>query len=389
MLLAFAGVTAVASAQQVTVTEFEEIQVQDKYQVLTNPFWSNWFFSVGGGAQVLYGNGDKAGKFKDRISPVLNVAIGKWFTPGLGLRLQYSGLEAKGFTYDKTAPYVTGNELGDGYYKQKFDYMNLHGDIMFNLNALFGGYNSHRVYELIPYLGAGFTHAYTRPHVNALTINAGLINRFRISSAVDINLELSATGVEGKFDGEHGGKHDYDGIFGASIGLTYRFPNRGFQRPFPQIISELELRNMREQMNAMAAANLTLQQQLQEAESQPTTEVVEQEVIVDANIAPRTVFFNIGSAEISPREAMNLSYLAEQMKKFPDTKYVVNGYADSATGTPAFNQKLSLERAQVVKDLLVKKYGISADRLKVAAGGGVDKFGQPILNRVVLVESAQ
>ncbi|MFS3050588.1 OmpA family protein, partial [Bacteroides ovatus] len=47
------------------------------------------------------------------------------------------------------------------------------------------------------------------------------------------------------------------------------------------------------------------------------------------------------------------------------------------------------ERAQVVKDLLVKKYGISADRLKVAAGGSVDKFGQPILNRVALVESAQ
>ena len=53
MLLAVAGVTAVASAQQVTVTEFEEIQVQDKYQVLTNPFWSNWFFSVGGGAQEM------------------------------------------------------------------------------------------------------------------------------------------------------------------------------------------------------------------------------------------------------------------------------------------------------------------------------------------------
>lgn len=387
MLLAFAGVTAVASAQQVTVTEFEEIQVQDRYQVLTNPFWSNWFFSVGGGAQVLYGNGDKAGKFKDRISPVLNVAIGKWFTPGLGLRLQYSGLEAKGFTYNKTAPFVTGNQLGDGYYKQKFDYMNLHGDIMFNLNALFGGYNSHRVYELIPYVGAGFTHAYTRPHVNALTMNAGLINRFRISSAVDINLELSATGVEGKFDGERGGKHDYDGIFGASIGLTYRFPSRGFQRPFPQIISELELRNMREQMNAMAAANLTLQQQLQEAESQPTTEVVAQEVVVDANIAPRTVFFNISSAEISPREAMNLSYLAEQMKKFPDTKYVVNGYADSATGTPSFNKELSMKRAQAVVNVLVKQYGISANRLSVDGNGGVDKFGQPILNRVVLVQS--
>lgn len=388
MLLAFAGVAAASSAQQVTVTETEVIEVQDKYQVLTNPFWSNWFFSVGGGAQVLYGNGDNAGKFKDRISPVLNVAIGKWFTPGLGLRLQYSGLEAKGFTYDKGALYVTGNEMGDGYYKQKFDYMNLHGDIMFNLNALFGGYNSHRVYEIIPYLGAGFTHSFTKPHVKAFTMNAGLINRFRVSSAVDINLELSATGLEGKFDGEHGGKHDYDGILGASIGLTYHFPQRGFQRPYPQMISELELRNMRQQMNEMAAANLELQQQLMDAESQPTTEVVEQQtVVVDADIIPRTVFFNIGSAEITPREAMNLSYLADHMKKFPNTSYVVNGYADSATGTPGLNKELSMKRAQAIVNVLVKQYGISANRLTVDANGGVDKFGQPILNRVVLVES--
>ena len=67
MLLAFAGVASVASAQQtMTVTEYEVIQVQDKYQVITNPFWSNWFFSVGGGAQVLYGNNDHIGKFRDR-----------------------------------------------------------------------------------------------------------------------------------------------------------------------------------------------------------------------------------------------------------------------------------------------------------------------------------
>ena len=43
---------------------------------------------------------------------------------------------------------------------------------------------------------------------------------------------------------------------------------------------------------------------------------------------------------------------------------------------------------QAVKDALVKNYGIAADRLNIEAGGGVDKFGQPILNRVVLVKSA-
>ena len=118
-------------------------------------------------------------------------------------------------------------------------------------------------------------------------------------------------------------------------------------------------------------------------------EVTETQVIVpDTDIAPRTVFFQIGSAELSPREIMNLSYLAEQMKQFPNATYTVNGYADSATGTPAFNKELSLKRAQAVKNALVKNYGIAADRLNVEAGGGVDKFGQPILNRVVLVKSA-
>lgn len=77
MLLAFAGVASVASAQQtMTVTEYEVIQVQDKYQVITNPFWSNWFFSVGGGAEATFGDNDKAGSFGKRISPTLNFAIG-------------------------------------------------------------------------------------------------------------------------------------------------------------------------------------------------------------------------------------------------------------------------------------------------------------------------
>ena len=391
MLLALAGLTSAAWAQNSTseVVEYEVIQVQDKYQVITNPFWSNWFFSIGGGAEATFGDNDKAGSFGKRISPTLNVSVGKWFTPGLGLRLQYSGLQARGFTYDAGADYVKGTQLKDGYYKQRFDYMNLHGDVMFNLNALFGGYNQHRVYEIIPYVGAGFTHNYSKPHREALSVNAGIINKFRISNAIDINLELNAMGVEDKFDGEVGGDHGYDGVLSATVGLTYRFPARGFRRPMPQLISQIELAAMQDKLAMMGAQNAQLKNALVQAENQPVAEVTETEVIVpDPDIAPRTVFFTIGSAELSPREIMNLSYLAEQMKQFPNATYTVNGYADYATGTPAFNKELSLKRAQAVKNALVKNYGIAADRLNIEAGGGVDKFGQPILNRVVLVKSA-
>ena len=318
------------------------------------------------------------------------MVVGKWFTPGLGLRLQYSGLQGRGFAGSETADFVKSGKLANGYYKQKFNYMNLHGDVMFNLNALFGGYNSHRVYEIIPYLGAGFTHSYSKPHREAFAMNAGIINRFRVSSAVDINIEIGGMLAEDKFDGEIGGKHGYDGVASLTAGLTYRFPARGFARPMPQIISEIELANMRRQMNDMAAANQSLQQQLVDAQNQPVAEVAEQVVVTDANIAPRTVFFTIGSSELSPREEMNLSYLAAKMKEFPDTQYTVYGYADSATGTPAFNKELSQKRAQAVVNALVKKYGVDSSRLKVDAGGGVDKFGKPIyLNRVVLVESVK
>ena len=93
----------------------------------------------------MYGNNDHIGKFRDRVAPTFNVSVGKWVTPGFGLRLQYSGLQAKGFTTSENANYVVGGPREDGSYKQRWDYMNLHGDLMINLNALFGGYNPNRV----------------------------------------------------------------------------------------------------------------------------------------------------------------------------------------------------------------------------------------------------
>lgn len=389
MLLAAASVVVTLPLKAQVVEEVAVVQVQDKYPVITNSFWDNWFFSLGGGASVLMGDGDYAGSFGKRISPTLNVAVGKWFTPGVGLRLQYSGLQAKGFTDQKDADYVRGNQFKGGYYKQRFDYMNLHGDVLFNLNALFGGYNRQRVYEVIPFVGAGFIHNYTKPRREALALNVGVLNRFRLSDALDINVEFSALGTEDKFDGEIGGSRSFDSMLNLTAGITYRFPSRGFRRPVPQLISQAELALLQDNLAVMAARNAELQNALAEAKSQPVAEVTETEVVLPSDIAPRTVFFSIGSSEVSPREAMNLSYLAEQMKQFPQTTYTVNGYADAATGSAEFNKQLSLKRAQAVVDVLVHKYGIAADRLKADANGGVDRFGQPILNRVVLVQSAE
>lgn len=390
MFLALAGLSSAVWAQQRYGTAgdgFDAAPFSDKYRVITNRFGGNWFLSGGVGTALLLGDNDNAGKFGKRISPTIQLSAGKWFTPGMGLRLQYSGLQARGFAYDAMADYVKGRQMPDGYYRQRFNYMNLHGDVMFNLNALIGGYNPERFYEVMPYLGAGLTHNYSRPHRQALALNAGIINRFRLSDAFDLQLELAAMGTEDKFDGSIGGKRGYDGVLSASMGVVYRFPVRKFHRQEPPLVSVYELEAIREEMSRMDTDRKRLKSEL--AAAHYRAEEAEGVVVTRPDIVPRTVFFSIGSAEVSLREQMNLSYLADQMRIYPHTTYIIYGYADAATGTPDFNRQLSVKRAQAVADVLVKEYGIAACRLRTCGVGGVDSFGQPLLNRVVLVKLAE
>ena len=68
-----------------------------------------------------------------------------------------------------------------------------------------------------------------------------------------------------------------------------------------------------------------------------------------------------------------------------NSKVLVNGYADSATGKPAHNQWLSEERAKTVANELVK-LGISRDNITTKGNGGVDELSPISFNRRATVE---
>ena len=92
----FALVSGSVYAQSGDIGNNEE--GSDKHRVETNRFWDNWFISMGGGAQVYFGDHNRQMSFGDRLSPALDIAVGKWFTPGIGVRVMYSGLSLKGAT---------------------------------------------------------------------------------------------------------------------------------------------------------------------------------------------------------------------------------------------------------------------------------------------------
>lgn len=64
---------------------------------------------------------------------------------------------------------------------------------------------------------------------------------------------------------------------------------------------------------------------------------------------------------------------------------LVTGYADSATGKPAYNQKLSEKRAETVANELVKM-GVSRDQITTEAKGGVKDLSPISYNRRATVQ---
>lgn len=101
------------------------------------------------------------------------------------------------------------------------------------------------------------------------------------------------------------------------------------------------------------------------------------------------IFFKINEWEISDESMVRLSLVAKAMKANPDMKFVIEGYADSATGTPQRNMTLSERRAEAVYNALVG-YGVNPDQLRMNANGGRENmFGQNKLNRVSIIQVAQ
>jgi outer membrane protein OmpA-like peptidoglycan-associated protein len=104
------------------------------------------------------------------------------------------------------------------------------------------------------------------------------------------------------------------------------------------------------------------------------------------------VLFRTGSAEITPDIAHQIQVLAQAVAKSPALKVRVDGYADPR-GTDDTNMKLSEDRANAVRDLLLAA-GVSEEALEINAYGksqsvAADSDGYALERRVRLTLQAQ
>lgn len=384
-------VAAGPAIAQTTTTQVETVEYNpDKYRVETNRFWSNWFVSAGGGAQILFGDHDKQCDFGDRLGAALDVAVGKWVTPGIGVRLMYSGLKVKGATQKGAPAHSTGTDVpgkgGAGYWleKQEFNMSNLHADVMFNLSNLICGYNEKRVWNVSPYLGLGWGHVGDAPKADDITANVGVLNSWRLCDALNLNLDIRGMLVHDDFDGEKGGRGG-EGLLTATVGLTYRFNPRGWGRSKTVVrYDNTQIDEMRRQLNELSAENARLQEAVAAGNQHEAQTIVKK--IAGANL----VTFPIGKSTLTNETRANLGMLAEVIKSGDrNAVYTITGYADSGTGNAELNERLSKARAEAVVECLVKEFGVSRSQLRIDYKGGVDNlfYDDPRLSRAVITHA--
>ncbi len=307
-------------------------------------FAPHWYMQIQAGAGSTIGEA----KFSKLISPAAALNFGYQFNPLFGLRFGASGWQGKG-------GWVTPEQ------DYKFKYVQGNVDAVLSLSDLFCKFNPQRTFNAYAFLGAGFNHAFDNEakdltllgdhkleylwndSKNFLVGRGGLGANVRLSDRVALNLEANANILSDKFNSKKAGNSDWQ--FNALVGLTIKL-GKGHRAVAPVYVAP------------PAPAE----------EPKPVVEPKREEpkpvVVAEKKVEPYRcdIFFKINSSVIMENENAKINELVAYLKEYPKAQVAITGYADAGTGNEKINMRLSQERAQVVKEAIIKA-GVDASRI--------------------------
>ncbi|MBR1593229.1 MAG: OmpA family protein [Alloprevotella sp.] len=359
-------------------------------------FFDNWSIGVNGGA----------------ITPTTHHAFWKSCRPNFGLEVtkQISpvfGVAVEGEANVNTTPS-----------RNVIDQINVSWLNKVNLTNLFCGYKGKpRFFELEGVAGMGIandlvhhTEADPRGNVetrtndyNYLTSKFGLNLLFNLGAKKAWTFALKPAivyNLDGQF---YPGTHTYPSgahwnVNASAIelraGLTYHFKSSNGEHYFTKVrpYDQAEVDGLNARINALRGEVADRDSRISALEDEVNDlrnrkpQVVEKivEKVVEGkstNALETAVYFQIGKSVIPANQLPSVERVASYLKNHADSKVVVRGYA-SKDGPEKLNIRLAENRAQAVKNVLVKKYGIAESRIDAAGNGISEMFSEPEWNRV-------
>ena len=371
---------------------------QEKEVVTAHKTFDNWYLGINAGAATPMQEWGDAG-FMKGMAPSVGLRLGKNFTTSFGLAVDGNA-------------YFESNDKSLMNARTFIDAINVDALGTLNLSNFFGGYlGKPRRVELIALGGFGWTHQFGLSRANGFNSKAALDLAFNLGANRAVQFYLEPALVFGLWDNgrmanalsRHGSNFKFDsrsGLFQLNLGLNFKFgtsngtKNFAFARLRDQgEIDDLnarinELRDESDSKDRRIARDIRriaeLEDSLEAAKKvkAPVVNKVTKVVTVNNNVLQPTVIFGQGKSSVDAAQMASVAMIAKYMKNHPESKILIKGYA-SPEGNPELNQKLSVARAQSVKDALVSRYGIAASRLTIQGMGATDElFDELDFNRV-------
>lgn len=394
LLSALVAMTALTASAQDCCKSNAEVTV----------FKPTWNVQAQVGAQYTLGELS----FGKLISPNAQIAVGYDFTKIFGLRLSVNAWQSK-----------AGIEAGDYYnflnqkhyfangdVKWKWNYIAPMLDARISITNLFGQYNPNRLINAGVLGGIGANIAWGNDEANEIGhVELGNQNTgklwdgtavrlagkfggfvdFRLSDNLSAGVEVTANLVDDAYNSKRAGNTDW--YYNALAGIKYTFGK-------PYATKQMCQKNNIDELQAKLAAALAAAEAAKAEAAE--AKALAAKALANAKAAPaptakaaaieplrRDIFFTIATSKITKEEMVKVMEIADYLKKYPNAKVAITGYADKGTGNAKINQSLSEKRAAIVAETLQKEFGIPASRITTAAKGDTEQpYAVDKLNRV-------
>lgn len=182
-------------------TRAQEFKMADGGCLTADGFWKHWYvqFGLDMTLQNPYGY-DFSKVFPNGKSFGLDVAVGKWFSPQVGMRGK--------FNWENKLPLLKNDHANwlapfdqPGVNRDKGGYIAIYGDMLLNLHNFFGTYRPDRTWNasLYPRIGVNYNFGVSK---GSLLAGIGILNTYRLSDRWsvygDIAYIMTGSGFVGK-----------------------------------------------------------------------------------------------------------------------------------------------------------------------------------------------
>lgn len=226
------GVEMVLSKNNTFHRVSESIKHNHKTVVL-NSFWDNWFVQAGFGMSLQNPFGTNfANVFPNGNTLGVNLGLGKWFTPEIGVR---GGVNwQNGIVTNHHAYYLAPHDDPEGELDKRGFYA-LYADVFFNLHNMIAGYDKNRKWNAIVFprmgLATNFSSSYSEcPMIGIGTEQTYAIND-RIKLFADVAYQVMTSGFhDTKFKTPQNGISS-NGWIDFNVGIQYDLGKNWWNRP--------------------------------------------------------------------------------------------------------------------------------------------------------------